>query len=268
VIESLKFVTQVRINPLAQSIVITYKANLIASEAAQKQFATAIEQVAPPETSSPPSPVSQPDINQEVTGRVSPTSAVAEKFSVTPPVSVSVDEDPWSLNEKSDEQEIISSGKDVEPTHVQQTSALVVLPLSTAALAKRLGVTSQALTRQRSQPIFAEWSQAKDPERTAWTYEVSSKLFYPLEARSSQSEPLEAQQQRVEKLEDVAQEAASASCGEIVGGVLGEAVGGLLLGPEGAVIGEEMGALVGEVVGAVIEEEGKEAQLEEPVDNE
>ena len=48
-------------------------------------------------------------------------------------------------------------------------------------LARRLDVTSQVLTHQRSKPGFTAWSKARDPEGIAWFYERATKCFYTLE---------------------------------------------------------------------------------------
>jgi cation transport ATPase len=51
-------------------------------------------------------------------------------------------------------------------------------------LAKRLGITSQALTHKRSKPDFADWSQLSDPERKAWIYEPKSRWFYAISTQA------------------------------------------------------------------------------------
>lgn len=48
-------------------------------------------------------------------------------------------------------------------------------------LARRLDVTSQILTHQRSKPGFTKWSRTRDPEGIAWFYERTTKCFYTLE---------------------------------------------------------------------------------------
>lgn len=48
-------------------------------------------------------------------------------------------------------------------------------------LAKRLGETSQSLSRKRSKSNFLEWSMSRDPEGLAWTYEPIERCFYPVE---------------------------------------------------------------------------------------
>jgi Cu2+-exporting ATPase len=56
--------------------------------------------------------------------------------------------------------------------------------LNHTELARRLGLTSQALTHQRSKPEFIEWSQAIDPEGTAWVYQPDSNSFQIVEHQS------------------------------------------------------------------------------------
>ncbi|KGF72057.1 ATPase [Neosynechococcus sphagnicola sy1] len=52
--------------------------------------------------------------------------------------------------------------------------------LSQADLAKRLGLTTQALTRQRSRQDFQEWSRNRDPEGQAWEFDQTTKAFYAI----------------------------------------------------------------------------------------
>jgi Heavy metal associated domain 2 len=47
-VESLTYVTSVRINPLAQSMIITYQSDKILAQAAEAQFISAIHAVKPP----------------------------------------------------------------------------------------------------------------------------------------------------------------------------------------------------------------------------
>jgi cation transport ATPase len=44
-------------------------------------------------------------------------------------------------------------------------------------LAKRLGVASQFLTRYRVKPDFSAWTQARDPEGMAWSYDLISRCY-------------------------------------------------------------------------------------------
>jgi cation transport ATPase len=52
------------------------------------------------------------------------------------------------------------------------------------ALAKRLAITSQALTHKRSKPDFADWSQHRDPDGQAWIYESKSRWFYAISTQA------------------------------------------------------------------------------------
>ena len=68
--------------------------------------------------------------------------------------------------------------------------------LSQSALAKRLGIASQTLTRQRSKPDFTAWSQAQDPEHIAWFFEPATKCFYTIQVEThlQSSEPANPQE--------------------------------------------------------------------------
>jgi cation transport ATPase len=44
-------------------------------------------------------------------------------------------------------------------------------------LAKRLGVASQLLTRYRIKPNFSTWTQAKDPDGIAWSYDLAARCY-------------------------------------------------------------------------------------------
>jgi hypothetical protein len=48
-----------------------------------------------------------------------------------------------------------------------------------ADLARRLGLSSSAVSRKKFAPDFAEWSQERDPEKWAWVYNDDEKYFYP-----------------------------------------------------------------------------------------
>lgn len=50
--------------------------------------------------------------------------------------------------------------------------------LKQCELAKRLGVSSQAITPRRSTLAFVRWTQAKDPEGKGWQYDAAAKRFY------------------------------------------------------------------------------------------
>ncbi|BAU06031.1 heavy metal translocating P-type ATPase [Fischerella sp. NIES-3754] len=54
--------------------------------------------------------------------------------------------------------------------------------LKQSELAKRLGLSPQALTRHRSRPGFIEWSRIQDPEGVAWVYEPTTKYFHVVDS--------------------------------------------------------------------------------------
>lgn len=217
-VESLSSVTSVRINPLAQSIVILYRAQAISPKELEAQVASAIQQA-------------NPTPNAPVSPGVSPTPAVAAPASVEPPLSVSSAvgeptansasaqtvsrqpgvevpspwDDPPEVNQKVEpkveqgieaalgcqspvseensrpEPEISKSvPAAAESVSVSQESSL---PLhSTASLAKRLNTTSQAITHRRNRLDFPTWTQSQDPERIAWKYDAASQSFRPADA--------------------------------------------------------------------------------------
>ena len=52
-------------------------------------------------------------------------------------------------------------------------------PMTQAALARRLEVSTSSISRMQSKPNFPEWSQQKDPEGIAWVRSPKTKEFYP-----------------------------------------------------------------------------------------
>jgi hypothetical protein len=219
-LESIKFVTEVRINPWARSLIVSYKKRIISSEAVEKHLVSAIEQADSPApsvskenltlnslpkknptpTSSPS--VSKPNLNQE---QLKETSKIVteEKHLANIPQQFPIEEDPWDLESKSntisqpatkpvDEEMVSLKQKDVsneifsdsksKPKEKEEKE--IVMSLSTAALAKRLQVAHQTITRNRSKPNFMEWTQAKDPEGIAWSYDLKSKTFFQVLSNS------------------------------------------------------------------------------------
>ncbi|AIE74443.1 MULTISPECIES: hypothetical protein [unclassified Synechocystis] len=51
------------------------------------------------------------------------------------------------------------------------------LSLIQSELAKRLDTTSSTLARRKNEDNFADWSQTRDPDGLAWSYDPESKLF-------------------------------------------------------------------------------------------
>ena len=211
-LESFSFVTNVRVNPVAQSIVITYRASAISSQAAVEQFVEAMQQVKPtPVTTTQPSqPTGEPivEMAQTLVQTVSQTiQAVAQTASQavqhpTPPTppqeppSSTVETEmpsPWDITDDSDpDLEVTPPASPIVPEPEISASPPVRPELwlhSTASLSKRLNVTSQAITRRRSQSDFSTWTQKQDPEGVAWIYDASSQSFCPFTPFASPLEP-------------------------------------------------------------------------------
>lgn len=127
--------------------------------------------------------------------------------------------------------------------------AETVLPhrLTTTALAERLDVTPQALTRNRMQINFSEWSQARDPEGLGWHYDPVSGTFYTDELDPYHSSQELSKGQRI--LQALTQ-ATGSRMGAAMGRLAGQTIGLLLLGTAGMAVGAEVGTFVGEIVGA------------------
>lgn len=125
---------------------------------------------------------------------------------------------------------------------ILQAQALQSLSYSTSDLAKRLGVTFQALNWRRSQVDFADWSRVRDPEGMTWRYDSTAKAFYPIQADSTTAQ--------IPRFLQTLGYTTSEKVGGFVGKFAGEAIGLVLLGSTGVIIGAEVGALLGEVVGA------------------
>jgi uncharacterized membrane protein len=130
---------------------------------------------------------------------------------------------------------------------------------STASLAKRLNVTSQAITRHRTQSDFSTWTQMQDPEGIAWSYDASSQSFYPfttlaspLEKPVTDTKPSPDATSPLQTRIEETPESIGAITGKEVGAVMGELLGEMTLDPVGAVVGEEIGAVVGEMIGAEV----------------
>ena len=90
-------------------------------------------------------------------------------------------------------------------SHHGNTSALPVdsivdKTLTQIELAKRLGVDSATLTKNRAKPNFSEWSQSKDPEGMAWSYLTELKRYTSLSSTdvSTVSTILEVSQEPVD----------------------------------------------------------------------
>ncbi len=273
-LKSLEFVTEVRVNPAAQSIIISYKDRVISGAEFEAGLAKLIQQLKsapavpapvplstpaeqPLQQSSSPSPPTQPQIAEPVGTEPAPDPAPAPQVAVEPAVPLA------DSGQGEELEKVIQAAELPSPWDDDASSAPPEPPKTTAELARRLGVTGQALNRRRSLSNFANWSAMHDPQGLAWVYDSGSKLFYAKDksahpAKIAQPDPSATQPaiaKTAEQVEEATGEVIGGSTGEAMGAMVGEVVGGVLLGPTGAVIGEELGAVVGEIAGA---EFGKE----------
>lgn len=90
-VESLNFVTDVRINPQAESIIVTYKYKKISCAAMLAQLEQAIKQIAPP-VEPPPTPKKAPSPPKV---EKTPQTHEVEQTFVYATEPVNLEEDPW-----------------------------------------------------------------------------------------------------------------------------------------------------------------------------
>jgi hypothetical protein len=72
-----------------------------------------------------------------------------------------------------------SSAKN-EQLNSQVPDSSVASGINQTALTKRLKVSSKAVSRQKLQPEFLEWSRQRDPEGIAWRFLTETRKFYPV----------------------------------------------------------------------------------------
>ncbi|MBD2440829.1 HMA2 domain-containing protein [Nostoc sp. FACHB-110] len=283
-VESLNYVTNVRINPLAESMIVTYKYKFVSCNMMQTHLQEAIAQVASPQSPSTssaspepkiaqvaspqfPSPPPIPELTVEEKSPEISTEVAQESFAYSGE-QVNLDQDPWeeettpAIEPPNDEvpADLMTSGvstiaedksKDELVDAVTQQVNFDVTPLQTSALARRLEVHPKALSRYKSKPDFSLWSQKKDPNNIAWTYDSVSKIFCPTELTVSTnlSNP---QEQRIQTEAEIESEAPKS---EAPSGIVGGIVGEVLLPEEGGVIGKDMGEKISSAVTEKLEEE-------------
>lgn len=236
-VESLNFVTGVRINPAAYSIIVHYTDTANQPGVVREQLDSCIQNA---------SLASHP---------VNPTST---KATIKPEADLTKLTDHHDSHRPVSQEKEIREVRETEPTTSSSTAAQTEIlskadiRLKQHDLAKRLKVTSQAITAHRTKPDFINWSQTHDPEGVAWKYDRISSSFYRVEQPSDkvkQSDP-----QPDDRREKIAKDEAEGefigkTSGELVGELVGDVVGDLLLGPVGGILAAEMVAKVGESVG-------------------
>ncbi len=189
-VEALNGVKAVRINPLAQSIVVEYYPRGISLSNMQETLIAVMQQV----KLTPPA--AAPTVESESVK----SESVSDPVSVESPTEQSSEPSPAPMPQPQSKQSIVSeipSPWDEEPSDPNSTSLSEPTPeeplnhtigetmmsdsvCSTASLAKRLKVTSQAITRRRTKSDFGQWTQAQDPDGIAWNYHEHDRLFRPI----------------------------------------------------------------------------------------
>lgn len=66
----------------------------------------------------------------------------------------------------------------VDSGAIDDELAIAEPPMTQAALARRLEVSTSTISRMQSKPNFSEWSQQRDPEGIAWVKSLDTKLFH------------------------------------------------------------------------------------------
>lgn len=183
-LEALSYVNAVRLNSLAHSIVIEYNSKQIGTIEAEELFIGLMQQVklTPPvqTTTIETPPEAEPDEPEPVS---EPPQPAPVQSSVIPEIP-----SPWDESVSIDETPSTSEPENSLPE-----------PHSTALLAERLKVTSQAITRRRTKADFQTWTQAQDPDRIAWQYDKDSRSFHPIVTRPDPHEVAESIDETLDK---------------------------------------------------------------------
>ncbi|NJK51520.1 hypothetical protein HC931_28625 [Candidatus Gracilibacteria bacterium] len=203
----LRFVTGIRINPPASSIAITYNTKTISDTKAKKMILEAIAQPKPVVSTS--EELSSPKITSDISRLKSialtqdkttpqteePLSKKLSEPIIAKPVETRVSEATLEIpqSEKPSSNGIAKeqTPSNEETSLLQESTSIYAgieghkndtitptLKLSSLALAKRLGISVQALIVRSSQPNFTQWSMTKDPEGIGWVLIKSLNKYY------------------------------------------------------------------------------------------
>jgi len=180
-VEGLSDVKAVRINPLAQSIVVEYNPRALSVSKMEEMLISVMQQVkltppaAAPTVEHEVEPIDEPSVSSN--SPAEPTIESPPKPSPTMRSIVPEIPSPW--DEESSNHSAIPEPTPEESFTTQET--MMTNPIcSTASLAQRLKVTSQAITRRRTKSDFGQWTQAQDPEGIAWNYHEHDRSFRPV----------------------------------------------------------------------------------------
>ncbi|MBD2652130.1 hypothetical protein H6G45_01215 [Synechocystis sp. FACHB-383] len=78
---------------------------------------------------------------------------------------------------QQEEEKVAEATAPTESTQAETIPSNSSLTLIQSELAKRLDTTSSTLARRKNEDNFADWSQTRDPDGLAWSYDPESKLF-------------------------------------------------------------------------------------------
>jgi hypothetical protein len=187
-LEALSYVNSVRTNSLAQSMVILYNAKTLTIAEAEELVIAAMQQVKltppmeAPTIETEPAEQSSPLITTPPSSPTKPASkpnSAPPEFPNSKQSAIPEIPSPWDESEDSIapiNSELFDEVEEVEEVEADQAKQT----LSTSLLAKRLRVTSQAITQRRTKTDFQTWTQAQDPDRIAWRYDAATRAFYPV----------------------------------------------------------------------------------------
>jgi hypothetical protein len=186
-VKELDFITSVRVNPLANSLIITYPEKTIAESEVESKLSAAIARLdatnAPSKFSANERPPENSDSQSEDMAKKRFESPAEPDLPKIAPLleekKNSLPLEPTPLLEKKSGS-ISSTVSSEESDSVKPTvsSAFKKLKLSQRELARRLGVSSRAIAIWCSKPNFTQWSMTKDPERIGWIYIKPLNKFY------------------------------------------------------------------------------------------
>lgn len=122
----------------------------------------------------------KPPVEQIVDSGAIATAPGVEKVAVaeTAPVTETNEEPKTIAHSFADLVEIKEERKHwPEPKVETAIASAPKLILIQSDLAKRLDTTSSTIARRKNETEFTEWTQTKDPDGLAWSYDDASKLF-------------------------------------------------------------------------------------------
>ncbi|OKH20803.1 hypothetical protein NIES593_17485 [Hydrococcus rivularis NIES-593] len=215
-VKELNFITSVRVNPIASSLVVTYAKTSIAASEAKSRLLAAIACLDRPQNepstlleakSVPENSVLQKlDLQQQElhseeialeTASESPSQFDLHEIDslnhseqieslpdeITSSMAAEPTPEPAEVSVAASEEEsvsIVSSVKSEENDSIKPnfTPACKGIGISHRELARRLGISSRAIAIWRSKPNFTQWSMTKDPEQIGWVYIKPLNKFY------------------------------------------------------------------------------------------